>query len=154
MAHAKNAGPGAKLPANANIEPLNALLRGELPAVDTYKLTLDNLEDRSKARTSLEACLQSHQQRASLLKAAIAQRGGTPAAAPGAWPALVELTELMAGDKAALAALEEGEEHELEDYRGAVGGLDPNARQLVEQQLLPKQIQSHHAINELRKTLH
>lgn len=151
MAHAKNAAPGPK---PANVDQLNALLSGELAAVETYKLALDNLEDRSKARTSLEACLQSHQQRVSLLKATIAQRGGTPASPPGAWPALVELTELMAGDKAALAALEEGEDHELADYRGAISGLDPNARQLVELQLLPKQIQSHHAISELRKTLH
>jgi hypothetical protein len=154
MGHAKKPGAGPASVANATVEPLNVLLRGEHAAVETYKLALDNLEDKSKARTSLEACLQSHQQRVALLKATIAQRGGTPVAPPGAWPSVVELTELMAGDKAALEALEEGEDHELSDYRGALVGLDANARQLVELQLLPKQIQSHHAISELRKTLH
>ena len=154
MGHAKNAGPGTTTAANVNVERLNAFLSGELAAVETYKLALDNLEEKSKARTNLESCLQSHQQRVSLLKAAIAQRGGTPAQPTGAWSAVIEIAETAAGDKAALAALEEGEDHELADYRGALAGLDASARQLVEMQLLPKQIQSHHSISELRKTLH
>lgn len=138
----------------ANVERLNALLAGELAAVATYKLALDHLESQTHTRTALESCLQSHQQRAALLRAAVSERGGTPAAPPGAWPAIVEMAETELHDREALAALEAGEDHELADYRAAVSGLDASVRSLVELQLLPKQVQSHHAITELRKLLH
>jgi multidrug resistance efflux pump len=137
-----------------SVERLNALLSGELAAIATYKLALDHLESQTHTRTGLEACLQSHQQRAALLRAAISERGGTPAAPPGAWPAIVQMAETELHDREALAALEDGEGHELDDYRAAVSGIEASVRSLIEQQLLPKQVQSHHAISELRKLLH
>jgi hypothetical protein len=43
---------------------------------------------------------------------------------------------------------------ELADYRAALTGIDASLRPLIELQLLPKQVQSHHAISELKKLLH
>jgi len=136
---------------------LNEFLGSELAAVETYKLALDNLEHPSKARTSLESCLQSHQQRVSLLKSAVAQHGGVPAQGSGAWAKLVQVVEGLAddiGDKATVAALELGEDHDLAAYQRDLAGLDDSARTLVEMQLLPKQQQTQHQISELRKLLH
>ncbi len=140
-----------------NIERLNIFLRGEIGAVDTYKLALDALERTSKARSNLESCLQSHQQRVSILRAAIEQLGGQPALGSGTWEALARIVEdgtTAAGDKAAVAALEEGEDHGLSDYRRDIASLDASARQLIEMQILPKQIQTHHTMSELKKQLH
>jgi hypothetical protein len=155
MGHqAKSSSKAASSNGSANVDRLNALLAGELAAVATYKLALDHLESQTHTRTGLEGCLQSHQQRVALLRAAIGERGGTPVAGPGAWPAIVEMAETELHDRAAVAALEDGEIHELADYRAALTGLDASLRPLVEQQLLPKQVQSHHAMSELKKLLH
>jgi hypothetical protein len=143
---------------HTDVDQLNTFLRAELAAVETYKLALDNLEHPSKARTQLESCLQSHQQRVSLLRAAIAQQHGVPVDhGPPAWEGLVRVVEGLAddiGDKATVAALEQGEEHGLEDYRVDLTRLAASSQQLVQMQLLPKQVQSHHAISELKKQLH
>jgi hypothetical protein len=146
-----------KGPAKApvNVEPLNHFLHEELSAVETYKLVLDNLGTVSKVRTSFESCLQSHQQRVSLLRAAIVQLGGEPEHGSAVWTALAQMIDdCTFEDKLAIAALEAGEEHTLADYRAALGKLDASARQLVEMQLLPKQLQSCHSIEELKAHLH
>jgi hypothetical protein len=153
MATAKSSGPGG----GKSVEQLNGFLRGEIDAVETYKIALDNLESDTHARANLETCLQSHQQRVALLRVAIAKLGGVAVHGSGAWDKLVKVVDGMAddiGDKAAVAALEEGELQELDDYVQHVTELDKDARQLVEMQLLPRQRQTQYAISELRKTLH
>jgi hypothetical protein len=161
MGHGKNVGHGTGKNAGrgtpVNVDHLNRFLSGEISAVETYELALDNLEPVSKARSNLESNLQSHKQRVSLLRAAIEQRGGEPAHGGGAWETLVKIVEDGSepfGDKVALTALEEGEDHELADYRKDLAALDASTRQLVEMQLLPKQMQTLSAVSELKKRLH
>jgi hypothetical protein len=153
MATAKSNGNAKGKP----VEQLNHFLRGEMSAVETYKLALDHLEANTHARSNLETCLQSHQQRVSLLRQAIAKLGGVAETSSPAWPTVVSILEgshETIGDKAAIAAIEEGETLELEDYRKDLASLDSGTKPLVEQHLLPRQQQTQYAISELRKTLH
>jgi len=150
----------AKKPAVAagkSSDHLNGFLRGEMAAVATYKLALDHLESATHARSNLEACLQSHQQRVSLLRAAISERGGTPDAAAGAWATIVQIVDASDeafGDREAIAALVDGEDQGLAGYRSDLAGLDASTRQLVELQILPKQIQTQYMMSELKEHLH
>jgi bacterioferritin (cytochrome b1) len=77
------------------IAQLNSFLRGELSAVESYKLALDHLE-QSEFRATLVQCSRSHQERARLLTEAILGRGGEPAQSSGAWGSLVRMLERSA----------------------------------------------------------
>ena len=77
------------------IDHLNSFLRGELSAVESYRLALDRLEP-SEYRATLVQCSRSHQERARLLTEAIVGRGGEPAESSGAWGSLVRLLERSA----------------------------------------------------------
>jgi len=128
--------------ASRNVDQLNSFLRGEISAVETYTIALDRLKLESTARSRLDACLQSHAERVALLKARIESLGGQPAAGAGPWGAVTRAIEAGAtalGDRAAIAALEQGEDHGLRDYQEDVVKLGVAARDLVIQQLLPQQ---------------
>jgi len=54
------------------------------------------------------------------------------------------------GKKAAIAALEEGEDHGVKDYKADVKDLDPQVRAMVETQLRPAQKQTHDRLSALK----
>lgn len=137
------------------IDHLNSFLRGELSAVESYRLALDRLEP-SEYRATLVQCSRSHQERARLLTEAIVGRGGEPAESSGAWGSLVRLLErsaLTIGEGAAVSLLEEGEDHGRNDYIRDLDDLDPNARQLVEFAILPEQQRTHDAVKAVKHSL-
>jgi demethoxyubiquinone hydroxylase (CLK1/Coq7/Cat5 family) len=137
------------------IEQLNSFLRGELSAVETYQQALATVESVPH-RSTLELCERSHQSRAELLRQEVERRGGEPASGSGAWGAFVKVIEGTAkviGEKGAIAALEEGEDHGREDYRRDIQKLDASARQLIETRVLPEQLRTHDAISALKKQL-
>ena len=137
------------------IDQLNSFLRGELSAVETYRQALTAIES-APHRSTLELCARSHQNRAEVLRQEVQRRGGEPAQGSGAWGALVKAIEGTAkvmGEKSAIAALEEGEDHGREDYRRDIQKLDATARQLIETQVLPEQLRTHDAISALKKQL-
>ena len=139
-----------------DIDQLNSFLRGEISAVETYRQALDKLEQTSQARAQLEACRSSHQQRVQMLRQAIQQRGGQPSEGSGAWGSFAKVVEGGAkvfGEKAAIAALEEGEDHGLRDYKQDLDNLDAETLQLVTGQLLPQQEETHRTLSRLKKTL-
>jgi hypothetical protein len=141
--------------ANDTIDTLNSFLRGEISAVETYRQALEKLRNEPEAST-LDDCLRSHDRRASLLKAEIRRRGGEPAEGSGAWGAFAKVIEGGAkafGAKAAIAALEEGEDHGRDDYKRDVAKLDPDARSFVQQQLVPEQLRTHQVMSSLKKRL-
>jgi len=141
---------------NRNIEQLNSFLRGEISAVEAYRIALDKLAIDSPARSRLDACRQSHSERVSSLRAKIMSLGGTPADGSGPWGGMVKAIEQGAtafGEKVAVDALEAGEDHGLRDYRDDIVKLDPEARDIVTTQLLPKQEQTHRTLSELKKEL-
>ena len=140
----------------SSIDQLNHYLRGEISAVETYRMALDKLEETTTARSELEGCLQSHQGRVTLLQDAIVAAGGTPAEGSGPWGVFAKAVEggaLILGDKIAVAALEEGEDHGLKDYKVDIGGLDAATRTLVASRLMPEQERTHAQMSSLKHRL-
>ena len=74
------------------ISQLNSFLRGELSAVESYRLALDKL-DHTAYRRDLIACERSHDERTKLLTDAVVQRGGEPVTSSGVWGAFAHLVE-------------------------------------------------------------
>ena len=137
-----------------SVDVLNELLRGEISAVETYRQAIDKL-DGSTTRGQLEGCRRSHEQRIAKLRDQVMRMGGQPAKESGAWGAFARLFEGgTAGERAAVAALEEGEEYGLELYRDALDKLDASSRQLIETDLLPAQERTQRIVSALEKTLY
>ena len=137
-----------------DVKHLDSFLRGELAAVETYRMALEKLDAGSPAYAGVQSCLRSHEQRVELLRDAIVRYGGRPSTTSGPWGVFAKAVEGGAralGEKAAIAALEEGEDHGLKDYRGDLDDLDPSARELVERELLPRQIETHRAMSNLKR---
>jgi Domain of unknown function (DUF2383) len=140
----------------SSVDQLNHYLRGEISAVETYRMALDKLDKGSTARNELEDCLQSHQSRVMLLRDAITAAGGTPAKDSGPWGVFAKVVEGSArilGDKVAVSALEEGEDHGLKDYKADASDLDSKGRALVATRLMPEQQRTHERMSWLKKRL-
>ena len=140
----------------SSVDKLNHYLRGEISAVETYRIALAKLDDTSTARSELDACLQSHQARVVMLREAIRAAGGTPADGSGPWGMFAKAVEggaSILGDKATVAALEEGEDHGVKDYRADINELDASLRTLVTSRLAPEQQRTHDRMSSLKKRL-
>ena len=138
-----------------SVDVLNSFLRGEISAVETYRQALDKL-DKTQLRPQLQECMQSHAQRVSALSEQIRTLGGAPATGSGVWGAFAKAVEGSAtafGDKAAINALEEGEDHGRNDYRRDIDKLDTATRQFVQSRVIPEQERTHNAMSALKKTL-
>ncbi len=138
------------------IAHLNSFLRGEMSAVETYRLALGKLDAASPARAQIEACLSSHARRVHALKFKIVELGGTPVESSGAWGVFAKAIEVGAavfGEKAAISALEEGEDRGLRDYRNDVLNMDIDTRTLVTTTLLPQQEETHRTLSTLKRQL-
>jgi uncharacterized protein (TIGR02284 family) len=143
--------------ADKNVDTLNSLLRGEISAVETYDQALEKLNDDVSITQQLAQCRSSHEQRVSLLRNEVASRGGEPATGSGALGTFAKLVEGGAkafGKKAAIAALEEGEDHGLKQYRDDLAKLDGSIRSTLEPRLLSEQQQTHRVMSTLKHTLH
>jgi hypothetical protein len=139
-----------------NLDTLNSFLRGEISAVETYRQALEKIDDVT-LRPRLQECWRSHEERAAKLRNMIAQLGGKPAEGSGAWGGFAKLVEGGAkvfGVKAALAALEEGEDHGLRMYRSDLDKLDATSRSFVETDLLAAQQRSHDTMSALKHSVH
>jgi uncharacterized protein (TIGR02284 family) len=142
----------------SSVDQLNSFLRGELSAVETYKLAIGKLDAASPARLELDACMASHQERVAALREAIIACGGEPSEGSGPWGGFaraVESTAMVFGDKAAVAALEEGEDHGLKDYKEELddNDLDMQAKSILTARLLPAQQATHDRISALKDRL-
>jgi len=139
----------------SSVNQLNSFLRGEISAVETYRQAIEHLKNTTH-RTELASCKQSHEQRAVLLAEQIRKLGGAPAASSGPWGAFAKLVAGGAatlGEKTAIAALEEGEDHGNKDYQVDLSQLDPATRALVETRVLPLQRTTHATISALKQQL-
>lgn len=140
----------------STVSQLNSFLRGELSAVETYRQSLEKITD-ANLRVSLEECLRSHETRVAHLRNRISQFGGQPATGSGAWGGFAKLVEGGAkvfGVKAALAALEEGEDHGKKLYRDDLERLDVATRSWVENELQPEQRRTHDLMSQLKHAFH
>lgn len=142
--------------AQSDVETLNSFLRGEISAVETYRQAIGRISDES-LRSQLEDCQRDHQQRVEALRERIEKLGGTPAESSGLWGTFAKVVEggaAMVGDKLAIQALEEGEDHGLADYQRDVDQVHGEARRFVRMELLPAQKRTHERMSKLKKTLH
>jgi hypothetical protein len=138
-----------------SVDHLSSFLRGEISAVETYRQAIHKLGGKPEVST-LNDCMQSHARRVQLLQQEIRRRGGDPPHKSGPWGAFAKLVEGSAaalGEKAAIAALEEGEDHGRNDYKRDMKDLEPDVRQFVEQSLLPEQLRTHDAMSSLKKMM-
>lgn len=141
---------------NQTIEQLNSFLRGELSAVETYRQAIQKLGPTSSYSTQLEACARSHENRAKLLSDEVQSLGGTPTDSSGTWGAFAKLVEggaALLGEKTAISALEEGEDHGRDDYKRDLKRLTPEVRRLIEEQVLPEQERTHRTLSLIKKSL-
>ena len=145
-----------KTATETDVTQLNSFLRGELSAVETYAQAIAKLDDEPALRAKLEDCRMSHQRRAALLRDEITHRGGEPAEGSGLWGAFAQLVEGGAkvfGKKAAIAALEEGEDHGRDDYKAEIANQDSDLRSFIESKLLPEQLRTHDTVSAMNKAL-
>ncbi len=104
------------------VETLNSLLRGEMSAIETYRLALEKVGDEPGAQ-ELQGILRDHRDAADRLWHHIERHEGRPAESSGpwgGWAKLVQGTANLLGDAAALKALKEGEQHGLKEYEEAL----------------------------------
>src|SRR4051812_31158438 len=98
---------------------LSTLVKGELAAVETYKQALDKIEGSEPAGSELRRIEADHEQALSVLRDHMT---GINASAPvdsglwGEWAKAVEGAATAFGEKAAIKALKEGEEHGISSY--------------------------------------
>ena len=136
-----------------SMDALNSLLRGELSAVETYEQAIAKFG--SETPRELHDCLRSHEHRVQQLTVRIYDLGGKPAEGSGIWGAFAMLVEggaAVFGRKAALSALEEGEDHGLAEYNDRLDDLDAESRRLVQAEILPEQLKTHDAVRNLCRT--
>ncbi len=135
------------------VSNLNSLLRGEISAVETYNQGIKQLE-----KTSVDVLVTNrncHSRRVDLIRSSIAQRGGTPDTTSGLWGGITMMVEkgaALISEKAVISALEEGEDRGLAQYRNP-GDLDPSAIQLIQTILLPRQLETHERMRQMKKSL-
>ncbi len=140
---------------DTNLSLLSDFCKEELGAAETYKraMTLDPLR---KHADILSRCYASHQQRASELRQRIAELGGSPPTAPGAWSSLVPtLTSAAAAvsESLAVSMLEESEDRGIKRYREHTNELDPLDQTFVNERLMPGQAVTHAAMSELKRAV-
>jgi hypothetical protein len=123
------------------IDVLNGFLRGEMAAVEIYRYTLERF-GRSRARATLEDCMQSHARRVQLLRRKILAMGGNPARSAGTWGMFVRALAVwgdMLGPSGALSVLDVGESHGQLKYQRKLEQLAPAVQAFVTAQLMPAQ---------------
>ncbi|HYO67166.1 MAG TPA: DUF2383 domain-containing protein [Archangium sp.] len=140
----------------SDVETLNSFLRGEISAVETYRQAIGHVSDE-RIRSQLEDCLHDHEHRVEALRERVEKLGGKPAQGSGIWGAFAKLVQGGAdllGEKTAIHALEEGEDHGLADYQRDLDKTHGEARRFVRMELLPSQKRTHERMSRLKKTLH
>lgn len=116
-------------------EGLNALLRGELAAVNAYQRALRSTDGGAVVgAVQILRFASEHQRTVAALQSAVRELGGVPASEAGTWGAFTLLR-----DTATLRELLEGEQSGLRMYETAHGTLGGDARDLVTLELIPRQ---------------
>lgn len=128
---------------DGNTRELQSLLRGEISAMETYEKALDKVGDEPGAQ-ELRRIAAEHTEAVNLLRNQISLEGEVPDSDSGAWGAFartVQGTANVFGDKSALKALKEGEEHGLKEYRDALddGETPAELGRVIRDELLPRQ---------------
>ena len=138
-----------------SVNVLNSFLRGEISAVETYRQALEKIE-AAPVRTQLQDCMQSHARRVDVLRQQIQSLGGEPSDGSGIWGTFAKAVEggaKVLGEKAAVAALEEGEDHGRNEYKQELNKLDDMTRAFVQSRIMPEQERTHSTMSQLKRGL-
>jgi uncharacterized protein (TIGR02284 family) len=140
-----------------NIKHLNSFLRGELSAVETYNQAIEKMRSEDPRVTEeLRVCRDSHQRRVDELTREVRRLGGEPSTDSGVWGSFAKLVEggaKLFGQKAAISALEEGEDHGRNDYQRDVNELDPPYRDFIQQKIMPEQQKTHDVLSKIERSV-
>jgi len=126
----------------ATTDALNALLRGEIAACETYQQAMARGNGHQDTAT-LKRIHEEHVEAANLLRRHVRDEGGKPDQGSGAWGAFAKTVQggaNLLGDTAALKALKEGEEQGVSSYESALkdASLHEDCRELIRSTLLPR----------------
>lgn len=128
-------GDGLTRAPSSATDGLNALLRGELAAVNAYQRALRSAEGAGAADAGQILRFASEHQRAvAALQAAVRELGGVPTSEAATWGAFARLR-----DTATLRELLAGERSSLGLYESAAGFIEGTAREFVTLELIPRQ---------------
>ena len=116
-------------------DALNSLLRGEISAAETYTQALKKVQGHPGAAT-LETLRKDHVEAATVLRRFVKSQGEKADTSSGAWGAFaksVEGTAKLFGDKSAVKALKEGEEHGVKSYERVLEkkDIDPTIKSAI-----------------------
>lgn len=132
---------------------VNALLRGELAATETYQQAMTAVPD--KVADELRTIHEEHRAAANSLRECAHQVGVKPTQRSGVFGLFakaIEGTATFLGDYAALQSLKAGEEHGIRTYnRALLKGCPPECESLIRTTLLP-QTQKH--VDALDRLIH
>ncbi len=124
---------------------LNALLRGEISATETYRNVLEKAagQGQDDLVAQLRTIQVEHGRASQLIRQRIVDLGGEPADSSGIWgiwaQTVQETYTLFGGDTGGVRALRDGEEHGLGEYESALNEVDAGSIRLIQDQLLPGQ---------------
>ena len=140
-------------PLTCDAAALNALLRGEMAAVEAYTQSLGLFCD-DEMIAGLQKIRDEHSRAVRLIRDRVVQLGGVPAEKSGArsvFGAEASVTKVY-GPTTALAALRLGEEHITSEYESALTDADigPDCHPMIQTELLAP-TQKH--IDELNRLL-
>lgn len=136
------------------IEDLNALLKNELSAVETYHQALAKFQDKQGIEV-LRGCQQSHTERANKLRSIILKLDGQPVTDIGVGGQLGKLVMGGAktiGDEAIILALQTDEGEWTANYEWRLVSMHGDYRPLVKDELLPEQQTTEGKLRELANT--
>lgn len=138
-----------------SIEQLKSFCRGEISAVESYREVMQ-ATNKEWVRAQLRQNMASHEERVQILRRRIAELAGIAPEDSGPWGMLINAVEGMAsafGEKPALSVLAKGESHGVNDYRADLGNLDPESERLVSSYILPQQVRTRDAVNDVLRAL-
>lgn len=123
------------------VDWLNRCLRTELSAVESYDLAI-RMIGRNELTDILRQIRASHERRVHTLQQYLLAAGHTPSESSGAWGAFAKTVQVGAdllGERAALTALEQAEDHVASVYSGQTLPVDDRTWTMLESQILPEQ---------------
>jgi Domain of unknown function (DUF2383) len=140
-----------------DVATLNDLLRGEMAAIETYRLAIEKTGD-APGTSQLHTLQRSHRDAADALWHHVEELGAGPPTGSGAWGAFAKAVEGAAtlfGNAMALQALREGEERGVGQYREALAHRDlPAGSRALVRSLLARQQEHLAALDRLIARLH
>jgi demethoxyubiquinone hydroxylase (CLK1/Coq7/Cat5 family) len=125
-----------------DVDALNALLRGEVAAVETYDQVIAKFAGRPQA-VELQRIRDEHAESAAVLRERVRHFGGDPAEGSGIWgkvTAAITGTAKILGPATALATLKQGEDFGIGQYENALCDpeIDREDKELIRHRLLPR----------------